>query len=121
MLASIAAIIVCSILGVPGLVGFVSQSLLIIGSYSVSPWAVLCTAIATLLYAYALFGFYRHIFLGTEKNNVEFLKGSVQDLSLREKLCLIPILILIVTFGIYPKPIVDLVSPSLVQLLSAIK
>ena len=45
---------------------------------------------------------------------------SLKDLTLGEKVTLIPLLILIILFGIYPAPILDLISVSSIGLVESI-
>ena len=116
-IAVIAGIITASLLGFPGFSGFVGHSLLIIGSFAVHPAAVLLAGAAFLLAAYYLFTMYRYVFLG--KNQGE--NGGFTDLTLRERAYLLPLVACILVFGIYPKPLLELVRPTVLTLLSTIK
>ena len=48
-------------------------------------------------------------------------KTPFTDLSMQEGLVLSTIIGVIIFFGIYPKPIVDLITPSLIEIVSYIK
>lgn len=115
--AVIAAVVLASIVGFPGFAGFVGHALLMIGSYPVHPSATLVAAGTLLVGAYTLFGMYRGVFLGKPANDV----NAFSDLTLRERTFLIPLVTLLLIFGVYPKPFIELVKPTLVTLLSTIK
>src|SRR6185437_5130435 len=77
-------VFVASLLGFPGLGGFVGQSMLVIGSYSISPAVVLLIGVALLLSVYCLFNMYKLVFFGNGAG-VEGSGGAAfADLNLRE-------------------------------------
>lgn len=111
--ALVAAVACASLLGVPGLGGFISQSLLMIGGYAVNPWAVFVAVVAMIFTAITLLGMYRHAFLGELTPATQ----SFSDLFSRERLFLIPLVFALVLFGVYPKPMVDLIRPTVAKLM----
>jgi NADH-quinone oxidoreductase subunit M len=115
--ALVAGVVVASLLGFPGFGGFVGHALLTIGSYSVHPIVVLVIGAALLLATYYLFTMYRHVFLGKEGASV----ATFTDLSLRERAYLLPLVAALLVFGLYPKPLLDLVRPTVLTLLSTVK
>jgi len=116
-LALVAGVVIASLLGFPGLGGFVGSALLTIGSYSVHPTTVLLTSGALLLATYYLFTMYRCVFLGAASE-----RGSAfSDLSARERAYLIPLVMALLALGVYPKPLLDLVRPTVLTLLSMVK
>jgi NADH-quinone oxidoreductase subunit M len=60
---------------------------------------------------------YRHVFLGPTNSTTE----AFSDLSFRERAYLVPLVIGLLLFGLYPKPLLDLVRPTALTLLSTIK
>jgi NADH-quinone oxidoreductase subunit M len=112
----VAGAVVVSLLGFPGFSGFVGRSLVIIGSYSVHPITVLIAGCALLLAAYYLFSMYRNIFLGKPATGFH----AFQDLTLRERAYMLPLVTLLLCFGLYPKPLIDLIRPTVLTLLSTI-
>jgi NADH-quinone oxidoreductase subunit M len=114
--ALVAAVATASILGIPGLGGFVSHSLLMIGGYAVHPSAVLAAAGALLLSSYTLLRMYRNVFLG----QATAATATFADLLPRERLLLLPLVIALVFFGLYPKPMVDLIRPTILEMLRAV-
>ncbi len=114
MMALVAGLVVASLLGFPGSGGFVGHSLLMIGSYSLHPMAVVLACVALLLATYYLFTMYRLVFLGPE---VEKRGRALSDLTLREQAYLLPLVGLLVIFGLYPKPLLELVRPTVLALI----
>ncbi|MDR3607468.1 MAG: NADH-quinone oxidoreductase subunit M [Oligoflexia bacterium] len=118
-LATVAALAVASLLGVPGFGGFVGSTLVVIGSYSVSPGMVVLACVATLLSGYYLFTMYRNVFLGEASS--ELSSAKFQDLTFGERAYLLPLVGCLLFFGLYPKPLIELVRPTVLTLLSTIK
>jgi NADH-quinone oxidoreductase subunit M len=113
----VAGLIVASLLGFPGLGGFVGHALVLIGSYSIHPLTVMIAGGALLLASYYLFNMYRCIFLG--KPNREF--GAFADLTYRERAYMLPVVISLLFFGLYPKPLIELIRPTVLTVLSTVK
>ncbi|MBL7715882.1 MAG: NADH-quinone oxidoreductase subunit M [Bdellovibrionales bacterium] len=114
--AVVAAIMTGTLLGFPGVSGFIGHSLLVMGSYSVHPIAVVVTVGAFFMATFYFFTMYRHVFLGKAQDS-----SVMEDLNFREKLYLLPLVFLVIWFGIYPKPLIDLIRPTVLTLLSTIK
>ncbi len=113
----VAGVVVASLLGFPGFGGFVGHALVIIGSYSIHPFTVVVSGGALLLASYYLFAMYRSVFLG--KPGV----GShpFEDLTFREQAYMFPVVLSLLFFGLYPKPLIELIRPAVLTVLSAVK
>jgi NADH-quinone oxidoreductase subunit M len=111
---------VASLLGFPGLGGFVGDSLVIIGSYSVSPGVVMLACGSVLLSGYYLFTMYRHVFLGSPAEGGTGVALAFPDLTLRERIYLLPVVASLLFFGLYPKLLIELVRPTVLTLLSTV-
>ena len=95
-------------LGLPALSGFISEAMCFIGGFSVDKLRLI-TAIGTLGILFNAIYFlraYQRMFMGEVNEKYKGLK----DISLRELVILIPLTILIVLFGVYPQPLIDMVS-----------
>jgi len=116
-------VFVASLLGFPGLGGFVGESMLVIGSYSISPVVVLMIGAALLLCIYGLFNMYKLVFLGTGSGSQSGGVGTAafEDLNLRERSYLVPLLLALLVCGLYPKPFIEMVRPAVLTLLSMVK
>jgi NADH-quinone oxidoreductase subunit M len=102
----------------PGTSGFVGEFLTVIAAFSVSKVAAIFAATGVILSAvYGLF-LYKRVVFGTITNEtIELLN----DLSTREKIILFPLAFLIILFGLYPSPILNLISVSSDSLVSLLE
>lgn len=119
--AVVAGVVVASLLGIPGFGGFVGSSLIVIGAFSSYPAAVLLTGLSVLLAAYCLFTMYRYVFLGSAELAEVSSSSPFPDLTVREKLYLLPLVASLLFFGLYPKPLIELIRPTVITLLSTVK
>lgn len=100
--------------GLPGTSGFVGEFLTLIGTFKVSSWTALVATSGVILSAcYALWLYRRVIFGVLEKPNLK----SITDMNYREMSYLIPLIVLTILFGVYPKPILDVMSVSVDKLI----
>ena len=88
--------------GLPGTSGFIGEFLSLLGVFQISPTYAVFGAVGVVLSACYGLLLYKRIILG------ELIKENlkrINDITLREKFCLYPLVLLIIVFGIYPKPI----------------
>lgn len=101
--------------GLPGTSGFVGEFLVLIGVFQINTWAaILATTGVILSAAYALW-LYRRVVFG--QLNKQSLK-SILDMSPREKVILVPLLVLTIFFGFYPMPVLDVTAASVDNLIA---
>jgi NADH-quinone oxidoreductase subunit M len=99
--------------GLPGTSGFVGEFLTLLAAFKVNTWvAFLATTGVVLSAAYALWLYRRVIFGALEKKEL----ADILDLSGREKMVLIPLVILTILFGVWPAPILDTSAASVAAL-----
>jgi NADH-quinone oxidoreductase subunit M len=95
-------------LALPGLNAFVSEFLVLIGTYTRYPvYAVLATLGMVLAAIYVLL-WYQRVAQGP---TAEAVKGF-RDLGVRELTAMVPLLVLVVALGFFPKPLLDVVNPA---------
>lgn len=99
-------------LGLPGLSGFIGEALVFLGSYKVFPKITIVALSGVVLGAAYLLWTIQRAFLGKEN---EKYKGF-PDINRREVISLVPLAILVVLFGVYPMPMIDLIDSSLTSL-----
>jgi NADH-quinone oxidoreductase subunit M len=104
--------------GLPGLNGFIGEFKILLGSYLSLPVLAIIAAFGVVLAAVYLLWAYERMFTGpvTKPENEKLL-----DLGVREKLILAPLVVLIVFLGVYPKPALDRIEPSVEALLERIE
>ncbi|WP_422023311.1 NADH-quinone oxidoreductase subunit M [Pyruvatibacter mobilis] len=99
----------------PGTSGFVGEFLTIMGIYAVNTWVAILAATGVILSAaYALFLYRRVIFGELEKDNLK----SITDMNRRELVTMVPLALLVIFFGVYPSPILDVTAVSVDNLLT---
>jgi NADH-quinone oxidoreductase subunit M len=96
--------------------GFVGEFLLLNGIYQYNAWIAAIAGLSVILGAIYMLRFYQNSTLG-ETNG---LTSAFTDLTWNEKSVLIPIIILVIGLGIYPKPLLDLTGPALQNLINNI-
>ncbi|MEM1378719.1 MAG: NADH-quinone oxidoreductase subunit M [Pseudomonadota bacterium] len=95
--------------GLPGTSGFVGEFLTLMGLFQVNTWfAVAATTGVILSACYALWLYRRIIFGPLEKETL----NAMLDLNMRERGMLVTLAALVVFFGVYPAPVLDVVGPS---------
>ena len=105
-------------IGLPGTSGFIGEFLTIIALLSLSKTFAFFAASGVILSAVYGLWLYRKVIF--EKISNEAVK-ALKDLSFREKVILIPLVILIILFGVYPMPVLDLISASSIDLSDSVK
>ncbi|MBV35252.1 MAG: NADH-quinone oxidoreductase subunit M [Rickettsiales bacterium] len=100
--------------GLPGTSGFVGEFFVIVSSFQ-ADWRIALFAALTLILgaAYSLW-FYKRVIFGKAANEkIERL----EDVNTREKSVLIILAVLIIALGVYPQFLIDIMQPSIEQLL----
>ncbi len=111
-------VIVISSIGLPGTHGFIGEVLILIGLFKSSmPTAILGTT-GIVLGAVYMLRMYQRVIFGEIKHHEN---NALRDLNIREILTLVPIIILILWIGLYPKPFLKLTSASTTHLLEVVK
>ncbi|QSB14337.1 NADH-quinone oxidoreductase subunit M [Natronosporangium hydrolyticum] len=99
-------------LSLPGLAPFISEFLVLIGAFAVNaPVAVISTLGIILAAAYVLWMIQRTTH-GPVNPKLTSMPEMKRDLSLREKVVVAPMIVLIIFFGFYPKPLTDVITPA---------
>jgi NADH-quinone oxidoreductase subunit M len=104
-------------IGLPGFSGFVGEFLALIGTFVVHrPYAVI-SAIGVILAAVYLLWAYQRAFTGAPEGE----NATLRDLKIRELLAVVPLLGLSLFLGLYPKPIIDRVEPSVRRVICGVE
>jgi len=107
-------VVVLSSIGLPGTNGFVGEFLILLGAFRAHPWAGAIATVGVVLAAVYLLTMYKHVVFGpvTHEEN-----RGLTDLTAREVAALAPVVLLIFWIGIYPKPFLDRIEPTVKVLL----
>ncbi|NTV36058.1 MAG: NADH-quinone oxidoreductase subunit M, partial [Anaerolineaceae bacterium] len=121
VLGTLALVVTLSSIGLPGLNNFVGEFTILMGSFNSAAlggwWFAGAATLGVILAAVYMLHWFEKIFLGPV-NHEENKK--LTDITVREILTLLPILILIFAIGLYPQPFLNLINPAVVKLLAAL-
>ena len=100
-----------SSLALPGLSSFVSEFLVLVGTYTRYPAAAIIATVGIILAAlYILIPVQRALHGPTTPGN-----ENLTDLNLREKVAIAPVLAAIIALGFYPSPLLNVINPAAVH------
>lgn len=114
-------------LSLPGTNSFVSEFLVLLGSFPTQPVYSILATVGMVLAALYVLWLYQRVMQGPVRGNalVSVTGGpgaatdpavgarrAITDLSGRERWVLAPLVVLILLLGFYPKPLLDIVNPS---------
>jgi NADH-quinone oxidoreductase subunit M len=100
-------------LGLPALSGFISEALCFLGAFPVFRTITIISGIGILLNAAYFLWAYQRVFLGPLNEKY----ANLEEINGREMFTLVPLMVIILFFGVYPAPFIDLVASSVDQLI----
>jgi NADH-quinone oxidoreductase subunit M len=98
-----------SSLALPGLSSFISEFLVLAGTYTRYPVAAIVATLGIILAALYILLTYQRMFTGPAR---EFA-GSWKDMNAREAWVVAPLIAVIIALGFYPKPVLDVINPAI--------
>ena len=112
VLAGVFTLAMLASIGVPGLNGFVGEFLILVGTFVAHRWWAVAAAAGVVVAAIYLLWGYQQVFHGEPTAE----DATTPDLSRNERLIVAPLIILIVLLGVFPKPVLDRITPSVDRL-----
>jgi NADH-quinone oxidoreductase subunit M len=118
LFARLFLIVTLSSLALPGLNGFIGEWLVLVGASQVSLGWTACAATGMVLAAIYLLWMFQRVMYGpvTRPEN-----ENLPDLNVREKWCLVPIIVLIFWLGLYPKPFLKASEPAVQHIVERVE
>jgi NADH-quinone oxidoreductase subunit M len=110
-------VVMLSSIALPGLNGFVGEFLILIGTFVTARWWAVAATLGVILAALYLLWAYQRVFHGEPSED----NTSFAELHWREGLVLLPIIAIIVFIGVYPKPMLDRIQPSVTKLIAHVE
>jgi NADH-quinone oxidoreductase subunit M len=101
-----------SSLGLPGLNGFVGEFLIFRGAFPIVTWATAISALGLLLTAVFILTILQRVFHGP----LNPVWSKMPDLTLRERVILLPTIALMFVLGIYPQLVLGVINSTVVQM-----
>src|SRR6202041_3584879 len=117
VMAAVFSVVILASIGVPGLNGFVSEFLVLSGTFITHRWWAVVAMLGVIVAAIYLLWAYQQVFHGKPRE----ADTKTRDLVLIERLVMAPLIILIVFLGVYPKPVLDRINPSVNQLVAHVE
>jgi len=113
MYATVFGIMLMASVGLPLTIGFVGEFLSLLGFFVVSPVLTAIAGTTIILGAVYMLVLYKKTFFGPITNPIN---EKLQDIKGREVAALVPLVMLVIYLGVYPKPILEPVDKSVKQL-----
>jgi NADH-quinone oxidoreductase subunit M len=109
LFAAFLLVVSLSSIGLPGLNGFVGEFLVLLGAFQTLPTFAIIGALGVILAAVYMLWMYQRVMFGevTHEANTHLM-----DLTLREVVVLVPVVLLIVWIGLYPQPFLTRMAAS---------
>ena len=104
-------------LSLPGLAPFISEFLVLIGTFTRYPVAAAIAATALVLSAVYILWMYQRMMTGPVREG----NAKLTDLLPRELTVVAPLIALLLILGFYPKPVLDVIDPAVGHTLSVVQ
>jgi NADH-quinone oxidoreductase subunit M len=106
-----------SSLSLPGLSSFISEFLVLVGTYTRYPTIAVIATGGVILAALYILLTYQRVFTGPKRDYA----ASWADLGSRELWVVAPLIAVIVALGFYPKPVLDVLNPSIERTMQSLQ
>jgi NADH-quinone oxidoreductase subunit M len=117
VMAGIFTVVMLSSIGLPALNGFVGEFLILIGSFATRRWWAVVATVGVILAALYLLWAYQRVFHGEPEGE----NATMPDMTWRERFVMAPLLIAIVFLGVYPKPVLERIEPSVARVVAHVE
>jgi NADH-quinone oxidoreductase subunit M len=103
-------------LALPGLSTFVSEFLVLIGTFTRYEAAAVLATVGIILAAIYILWMYQRTMTGPVREEL----ATMPDLKARELWAVVPLIALIVALGVYPQPVLNIINPAVHQTLTQV-
>ena len=104
-----------SSLALPGMSSFVSEFLVLLGTFSVYQWVAVVATTGIVLAAFYILWMYQRVVTGEPSQEV---RDTVTEISVRELVAIGPIIALIIALGVFPQAALRIINPAVQQVLN---
>ncbi|UVC15087.1 NADH-quinone oxidoreductase subunit M [Mesorhizobium onobrychidis] len=111
------ALFALSSMALPGTNSFVGELLVLSGAFAANLAVGAAAVLGALLGAAYLLGMYRKVALGPASVGVRF---KIRDVNARELVAILPLAVFVLWVGLYPKPFLNIIGPSVRHLLTQV-
>jgi NADH-quinone oxidoreductase subunit M len=103
-------------LGLPGLNGFVGEFLIFKGVFPLAKWAAAFSVLGLLVTAIFLLAILQRVWSGPLAEQ----KGGFHDLTMKERLIVLPAIALMFVLGIWPQLLLEVTNPAVLKLVAGL-
>lgn len=100
--------------GLPGTSGFVGEFMVILSSFQVSFWIAAVGGLTLILAAAYTLWMYKRVMFGDVANDKV---AVLEDLTMRETIVFVVLAVMVMIFGLWPAPLLDIMAPSVQHLI----
>jgi NADH-quinone oxidoreductase subunit M len=104
--------------GLPGTAGFMAEFLVLIGTFKSHPWMALIAGTGVIFAAYYMLPMVQRIVFNALDRRAN---RDIPDLNARELAILLPLVLLILWIGVYPKPILEKMEPAALRAVTSVQ
>ena len=104
-----------SSLALPGMSSFVSEFLVLLGTFTVYQWVAVVATTGIVLAAFYILWMYQRVVTGEPSQEV---RDTVSEISGRELVAIAPIIALIIALGVFPQAALRIINPAVQQVLN---
>ena len=113
--AVIFGIMLMASVGLPLTIGFVGEFLVLLGFYQVSPIMTILAGTSIIIGAIYMLAVYKKTFFGPVTNEAN---KTLKDLDSKETWALVPLVLIVIWLGVYPKPVLEPIDNSVKAMVS---
>ncbi|MGX5816823.1 complex I subunit 4 family protein [Chitinophaga lutea] len=106
-LGTVSMVFVMASLGLPGLGNFVAEFLILAGAWPSQPWVTAAAAVGLVVATIYSLRIMQKVFFGHSPREYK-----LPDLSFREMVLFVPLIIVILWLGVYPQPVINTARPA---------
>ena len=117
MYTGITMVAMLASLGLPGLMGFVAEFFIFVGSFGIFPYLTVVAVTGVIFTAAMFLWTIQRIFLGPFNERW----AGLPDMDTREKISLVPLAVLMGIFGLYPRPLLDVINAAMTTLVGMVR
>ena len=113
VMAALFTVVILASIGLPGLSGFVSEYLILLGTFATHAWWAVFGVLGVVGAAVYWLWVYQRVFQG----EADSANREIEDVNNKERWVLVPVIALLLVLGVFPRPAIDKISPSITNLI----
>jgi NADH-quinone oxidoreductase subunit M len=107
-------------IGLPGLSGFVGEFLVIIGAFRANGYVAAIAMVVVIISAVYMLWMFQRAFFTVPSDWMRRSWPSLRDLNRSEWIALAPLVFLVVALGVYPGPVLEIISAPVDRIIEAV-